>query len=54
MSRRHAEVRSEGGEFFVHDSGSRNGVAMAVHGERALNPGQRILVGNQVLRLESV
>jgi len=54
MSRRHAEVRSEGSEFFVHDAGSRNGVAMAVHGERALDPGQRILVGNQILRLESV
>lgn len=54
MSRRHAEIRSEGSEFFVHDAGSRNGVAMAVTGERALNPGQRILVGNQILRLESV
>lgn len=54
MSRRHAEVRSEGSEFFVHDARSRNGVAMAVHGERALNPGQRLLVGNQILRLESV
>jgi pSer/pThr/pTyr-binding forkhead associated (FHA) protein len=54
MSRRHAEVRSEGGEFFVHDAGSRNGVAMAVNGERAINPGQRLLVGNQILRLESV
>ena len=54
MSRRHAEVRSEGSEFFVHDAGSRNGVAVAVNGERALNPGQRFLVGNQILRLESV
>jgi pSer/pThr/pTyr-binding forkhead associated (FHA) protein len=54
MSRRHAEVRSEGSEFFVHDAGSRNGVAVAVNGERALNRGQRLLVGNQILRLESV
>ena len=54
MSRRHAEVRSEGSEFFVHDAGSRNGVALAVIGERAINPGQRLLVGNQILRLESV
>jgi pSer/pThr/pTyr-binding forkhead associated (FHA) protein len=54
MSRRHADIRSEGSEFFVHDAGSRNGVAMSVRGERALSKGQRILVGNQVLRLEKV
>ena len=54
MSRRHADIRSEGSEFFVHDSNSRNGVAMGVRGERALNKGQRILVGNQILRLENV
>jgi pSer/pThr/pTyr-binding forkhead associated (FHA) protein len=54
MSRRHADIRSEGSEFFVHDAASRNGVAMAVRGERALSKGQRILIGNQILRLESV
>ena len=27
MSGRHAEIRSEDAEFFVHDAGSRNGVA---------------------------
>ena len=54
MSRRHADIRSEGSEFFVHDANSRNGVAMAVRGERPLTKGQRILVGNQIFRLENV
>ena len=54
MSGRHAEIRSEDAEFFVHDAGSRNGVALAVHGDRLLQPGQRILVGDQILRVESV
>ncbi|MDB4882885.1 MAG: domain containing protein [Gemmatimonadetes bacterium] len=54
MSGRHAEVRSEDAEFFVYDTGSRNGVALAVHGDRAVKKGQRILVGDQILRVESV
>jgi len=54
MSGRHAEIRSQDAEFYVHDAGSRNGVALAVHGDHKLKPGQRILVGDQVLRLESV
>jgi pSer/pThr/pTyr-binding forkhead associated (FHA) protein len=54
MSGRHAEIRSEDAEFFVHDAGSRNGVALAVHGDRALRQGQRILVGDQILRVESI
>jgi pSer/pThr/pTyr-binding forkhead associated (FHA) protein len=54
MSRRHAEIRSEGSEFFVHDANSRNGVAVGVGSERALNIEQRFLVGNQILRLEGV
>ena len=54
MSGRHAEVRSQDAEFFVHDAGSRNGVALGVRGERALKKGQRILVGDQVMRVESL
>ncbi|MEP6990179.1 MAG: FHA domain-containing protein [bacterium] len=54
MSGRHAEIRSEDAEFFVHDTESRNGVALGVRGERALRKGQRILVGDQVLRVESL
>jgi pSer/pThr/pTyr-binding forkhead associated (FHA) protein len=54
MSRRHADIRSEGSEFFVHDASSRNGVAVGVRGDRVLNTEQRLLIGNQILRLESV
>jgi predicted component of type VI protein secretion system len=54
MSGRHAEIRSEDSEFFVHDTNSRNGVAMAVRGERALGRGHRLLIGDQILRVESV
>ena len=54
MSGRHAEIRSEDAEFFVHDAGSRNGVALAVHGDRQLKSGQRVLVGDQILRVESI
>ena len=38
----------------VHDAGSRNGVALGVRGERSIRKGQRVLVGDQVLRVESV
>jgi predicted component of type VI protein secretion system len=54
MSGKHAEVRSEDSEFYVHDAGSRNGVAMAVRGERTVKKGQRLLIGDQILRVESV
>jgi pSer/pThr/pTyr-binding forkhead associated (FHA) protein len=54
MSARHAEIRSEDSEFFVHDANSRNGVAMAVRGDHALHRGQRLLIGDQILRVESV
>ena len=54
MSGRHAEIRSQDAEFFVHDAGSRNGVALGVRGERGLKKGQRILIGDQVLRVESL
>jgi pSer/pThr/pTyr-binding forkhead associated (FHA) protein/DNA-directed RNA polymerase subunit RPC12/RpoP len=54
MSGRHAEVRSEDSEFYLQDAGSRNGVAMAVRGERSLKEGQRILIGDQILRVESI
>lgn len=54
MSGRHAEIRSEDSEFFMHDANSRNGVAMAVRGERAVKRGARLLIGDQILRVESV
>jgi pSer/pThr/pTyr-binding forkhead associated (FHA) protein len=58
MSASHAEVRclpegqGEGDECLVRDVGSRNGVAVLVRGERAVNPGERILLGRKVLRVE--
>jgi len=54
MSGRHAEIRSQDAEFYVRDMGSRNGIAIAVRGERAVRAGQRVLVGDQILRIESV
>jgi len=54
MSGKHAEIVSEDIEFFVHDAGSRNGVAMAVRGDRELRSGQRFLMGDQILRVEQV
>lgn len=54
MSGRHADLREVDGAFIIHDLGSRNGVGVAVSGERALKVGQRVLLGDQVLRVESV
>jgi len=54
MSGRHAEIRSQDAEFYVRDVGSRNGVALAVRGERAVRKGQRVLVGDKILRIESI
>ena len=54
MSGRHAEIRSQDADFYVHDTGSRNGVALAVRGERAVRKGQRVLLGDQILRIESI
>jgi pSer/pThr/pTyr-binding forkhead associated (FHA) protein len=54
MSGKHAEVRSEDLEFIVLDDGSRNGIAIAVRGEKQVKAGQRFLIGDQTLRVESV
>jgi len=54
MSGKHAEIRSEDLEFIVLDDGSRNGVAVAVRGEKAVKPGQRVLIGDHTLRVESL
>jgi pSer/pThr/pTyr-binding forkhead associated (FHA) protein/uncharacterized OB-fold protein len=54
MSGKHAEIRSQDSEFYIHDAGSRNGVALGVRGERALRQGSRVLVGDQILRVESL
>ena len=54
MSGRHAALRAEDGAFVIEDLGSRNGIAVAAHGERLLRAGARVLVGDQVLRVEPV
>lgn len=54
MSARHAEIRSEDAEFIVLDCGSRNGVGLAVRGDRPLREGQRVLLGDHTLRIESL
>jgi pSer/pThr/pTyr-binding forkhead associated (FHA) protein len=54
MSGRHAEIRGEDLEFIVLDLGSRNGIAVAVRGEKPVKVGQRILIGDQTLRVESL
>jgi pSer/pThr/pTyr-binding forkhead associated (FHA) protein len=54
MSGRHADIRELDGSFVINDLVSRNGIGVAVRGERALKVGQRVLLGDQVLRVESV
>jgi pSer/pThr/pTyr-binding forkhead associated (FHA) protein len=54
MSGKHAEIRSEDLEFIVLDDGSRNGIAVAVRGERPMKAGQRVLIGDHTLRVESL
>jgi pSer/pThr/pTyr-binding forkhead associated (FHA) protein len=53
MSSRHAEVRSMDADFVIVDTGSRNGVGVAVRGEQRLGKGARILVGDRILKLET-
>jgi hypothetical protein len=45
-------IRSEDADFVLVDQGSRNGVAIAVRGERQVVHGSRLLVGDQMLRVE--
>ena len=52
MSGMHAHIRSEDADFVISDAGSRNGVAVAVRGEHQLQHDTRLLVGDQLLRVE--
>lgn len=54
MSGKHAEIRGEDLEFIVIDDGSRNGIAVSVRGERPVKVGQKLLMGDQTMRLESL
>jgi hypothetical protein len=55
VSRRHAEVRRQGGEFVVVDLGSTNGTRVNGSGvkERRLSDGDEITVGATTLRFET-
>lgn len=55
VSRRHAEVRRQGGEFVVVDLGSTNGTKVNGSGvkERRLVDGDEIIVGSSTLRFET-
>ena len=52
MSGLHAAIRSEDADFVVADAGSRNGIALAVRGEKALQHQTRLLIGDQMIRIE--
>ncbi|MEO8293967.1 MAG: FHA domain-containing protein, partial [Gemmatimonadota bacterium] len=52
MSALHASIRSEDADFVVTDMGSRNGVAISIRGEPLLRSGSRILIGDQLLKVE--
>ena len=54
MSGKHAEIRSEDLEFIVIDDGSRNGIAVSVRGEKPVKVGQKLLMGDQTMRVESL
>jgi pSer/pThr/pTyr-binding forkhead associated (FHA) protein len=54
MSGKHAEIRGEDLEFIVIDDGSRNGIAVSVRGERPVKLGQKLLMGDQTMRVESL
>jgi hypothetical protein len=55
VSRRHAEIRQEDGEWIIADLGSTNGTMVneATIGERALQEGDRITIGRHVLEFRS-
>jgi hypothetical protein len=55
VSRRHAEVRRQGGEFVVVDLGSTNGTRVNGSGvkERRLTDGDEITVGSTTVRFET-
>jgi predicted component of type VI protein secretion system len=52
MSSLHCSVRSEDADFVLTDLGSRNGIAVSIRGEPVLTSGNKLLVGDQLLRVE--
>lgn len=54
ISGRHAELKLTGDMLSVTDLGSRNGTFVRVHGERVLQHGDYVFLGQQLLRVEIV
>lgn len=52
MSRMHAAIRNEGGKAWLVDLNSSNGTYVQVDGERALESGDFIRLGDQLLRFQ--
>jgi pSer/pThr/pTyr-binding forkhead associated (FHA) protein len=52
MSRRHAAVKRVGSKARLEDLGSSNGTFVRVRGERKLEPGDLLRIGDQLLRYE--
>ncbi len=55
VSRRHAEVRTQDGQYVISDLGSTNGTMVneSTIGERTLEEGDRITIGRSVLEFRS-
>jgi class 3 adenylate cyclase len=54
MSRAHCKIYHRGEDFFIEDVGSRNGTFVKVRGKAPVPIGASVLVGSQVLKIESI
>jgi pSer/pThr/pTyr-binding forkhead associated (FHA) protein len=52
VSARHARITVSGGEVTLADTGSSNGTYVKLRGPLELSPGDQLLVGAQLLRVE--
>jgi pSer/pThr/pTyr-binding forkhead associated (FHA) protein len=52
VSARHARISVSGGEVTLADTGSSNGTYVKLTGAAELSPGDQLLVGSQLLRVE--
>ncbi len=52
VSGRHAEVATDGRRAVLRDLGSSNGTFVRIKGEHPLRPGQLLLIGQQLFRVE--
>lgn len=53
MSGKHAKITKQGNRLMLTDEGSRNGTFVRITGEIELKPGDTILVGKQLFKVES-